>query len=95
MARSFTNVKFLSALIVDGFSTTISRRGYAAATQGVASKGGNGISSKMAKKTGEDTVGNTEKVSWVPDPKTGNYKPENSNEIDAADLRAMLLTKKN
>ncbi|KAJ7972978.1 Late embryogenesis abundant protein Lea5 [Quillaja saponaria] len=97
MARSFANVKLLTAaLVFDGFSNTISRRGYAAATQGIASsatKGG--VSSKMAKKTGEEAVGATEKEAWVPDPKTGNYRPANTNEIDAADLRAMLLNKKN
>jgi len=34
------------------------------------------------------------KVSWVPGPVTGYYKPENIKDIDAADLRAKLLPKK-
>jgi len=33
------------------------------------------------------------KVSWVPDPVTGYYKPENIKDIDAADLRAKFLHK--
>ncbi|XP_009335697.2 protein SENESCENCE-ASSOCIATED GENE 21, mitochondrial [Pyrus x bretschneideri] len=101
MARSFSNAKFLSALVVDGFSSTISRRGYAVGSQGVASsvvRGGgatNPRSVNMTKKnSGEEKVGSTFKVSWVPDPKTGVYGPENGAEkIDAAELRAALLKK--
>lgn len=68
------------------------RRGYAgtaqSATRGVISS----MSGKMvAPKTGEDKA---EKVSWVPDPVTGYYKPENIKEIDVAELRATLLGKK-
>ena len=34
-------------------------------------------------------------TAWAPDPVTGYYRPENSSvEIDAADLRAMLLNHK-
>ena len=74
------------------------RRGYAAASQGVASsvaRSGNSGSS-MVKKQGEEIVGSTEKVSWVPDPVTGYYRPENRvDEIDVAELRAILLNNKN
>ncbi|KAK4559041.1 hypothetical protein RGQ29_008327 [Quercus rubra] len=98
MARSFSNAKLLSALVVDGFSNTINRRGYAAASQGVASsvaRSGNSGSS-MVKKQGEEIVGSTEKVSWVPDPVTGYYRPENRvDEIDVAELRAIFLNNKN
>ncbi|KAH7517055.1 indole-3-acetic acid-induced protein ARG2 [Ziziphus jujuba] len=98
MARSFSNAKLLSALVVDGFSTAISRRGYAAASQGVVSsvaRGGAGGSGRnVVKKSGEEIVGSTEKVSWTPDPVTGYYRPENgAQEIDVAELRAMLLKK--
>ncbi|KAI4349675.1 hypothetical protein L6164_010235 [Bauhinia variegata] len=89
MARSFANVKLLSTLV----SNALARRGSAATTQGLATKGG-GVSSKIAKNAGEESVGATDKVSWVPDPKTGYYKPENTQEIDVAELRATLLNKK-
>ncbi|PNX81707.1 indole-3-acetic acid-induced protein ARG2-like [Trifolium pratense] len=35
-------------------------------------------------KTGEEVVSSTYKVSWVPDPVTGYYKPENVKDVDAA-----------
>lgn len=93
MAASFANAKAISSLI----TKAINRRGFsAAASQGVVSKGGAARSSAaMVKKTGEEKiVGSTEKVSWVPDPRTGFYRPENvAEEIDVAELRASLLKK--
>ncbi|KAK8614540.1 hypothetical protein V6N13_068340 [Hibiscus sabdariffa] len=93
MARSFSNAKIFSSFVADGISNVISRRGYAAAaSQGIVSSGvrggaGPGRSEEMA-------GGAKEKVSWVPDPVTGCYRPENSaKEIDVAELRAMLLKK--
>ena len=73
------------------------RRGYAAASQGVVSSlarsGGSGT--RMVKKQGEEVVGSTEKVSWVPDPVTGYYRPENRvDEIDVAELRSIFLNNK-
>ena len=83
-------------LIFDGGVWYIS--GYVVASQGVASsvaRSGNSGSS-MVKKQGEEIVGSTEKVSWVPDPVTGYYRPENRvDEIDVAELRAILLNNKN
>ncbi|MBA0610507.1 hypothetical protein Godav_011348 [Gossypium davidsonii] len=99
MARSLSNAKLFSTFVVDGISNVISRRGYAAASQGIVSsgiRGGAGRSAAtVAKKTGEDMSGGAkEKVSWVPDPVTGCYRPENCpNEIDVAELRSMLLKK--
>ena len=99
MSRSFSNAKLFSAVVVDGISNAIYRRGYAAASQGVVSnvaRGTGARSGAMMKKSGEEMVGSTEKVSWVPDPVTGYYRPENGvNEIDVADLRASLLKNKN
>ena len=104
MARSFSNAKILSAVVSDGFSSLLSSRGYAAAagSQGVASTAVKGASvaaarsSNLLKKSGEEKVGTTEKVSWVPDPVTGYYRPENrSDEIDVAELRSILLKNKN
>ncbi|XP_008235109.1 PREDICTED: indole-3-acetic acid-induced protein ARG2 [Prunus mume] len=100
MARSFSNAKLLSALVADGFSSTITRRGYAAGSQRVASsvvRGGGATSPRsvnVVKNSGEDKVRSASKVSWVPNPKTGFYGPENgAEEIDAAELRAALLKK--
>ncbi|PSR94751.1 Late embryogenesis abundant protein like [Actinidia chinensis var. chinensis] len=94
MARSFSNAKILSALVADRVSLALSRRGYAAAaaSQGVASGSSRGaVTSKggvMAKKGGEEAG----KTSWVPDPVTGYYRPENrAKEIDVAELREILL----
>ena len=65
----------------------MNRRGYAAASQGVASAS-HGV---MGKKAGEESA----KKSWVPDPVTGYYRPENrADEIDVAELREMLLNNK-
>lgn len=86
MARSFANAKAFSAIVLEGFSNPLTRRGYAAARGGVVSVG-----NKMGPtKSGEDGA-STYKVSWVPDPVTGYYKPENIKDTDAADLRAKLL----
>ena len=50
----------------------------------------------MSKKAAEEVARPTERVSWVPDPKTGYYRPENRpEEIDVAELRAVLLKNKN
>ncbi|CAN1234214.1 Late embryogenis abundant protein 2 [Linum perenne] len=47
------------------------------------------------KKTGEETPAGKQRVSsWIPDPRTGFYRPDNvAEEIDAAELRALLLKK--
>ena len=63
-----------------------------ATSQGVASGSGRGAvvarAGVMAKKGGEESG----KTSWVPDPVTGYYRPENrANEIDVAELRDLLL----
>lgn len=74
------------------------RRGYAAASQGVVSGSVSGAGSSggrsgvMGKKVGEES---TKTSSWVPDPVTGYYRPENhADEIDVAELREMLLNNK-
>ncbi|KAM7521463.1 hypothetical protein LguiA_011365 [Lonicera macranthoides] len=92
MARSFSNTKLLSAFVVDRLSVAVTRRGYAAASQGVVSSS-SVRNNMMLKKGGEEAKKNT---SWVPDPVTGYYRPENqAKEIDAAELREMLLKHKN
>ncbi|XP_050363791.1 protein SENESCENCE-ASSOCIATED GENE 21, mitochondrial [Argentina anserina] len=97
MARSFSSAKQISALV----SNTIARRGYAAGSPGLAAVRGEGAAVSVArsvnlagKKSGEEKVGSAFKVSWVPNPKTGVYGPENrADEIDAAELRNALLKK--
>lgn len=74
------------------------RRGYSAATsQGVVARGGaGGAARNVVNKSAEEKVasGSTDSVSWVPDPVTGYYRPANrAQEIDVAELRAMLLKK--
>ncbi|XP_057981176.1 protein SENESCENCE-ASSOCIATED GENE 21, mitochondrial-like [Malania oleifera] len=108
MARFFSNPKPIPALVADHISLPvnrctwgISRRGYAAAAApGVAATaaggggGGGGRSGAVVKKQGEQTGKATS--SWVPDPVTGYYRPENlADEIDVVDLRNMLLRHKN
>ncbi|KAK2418734.1 indole-3-acetic acid-induced protein ARG2 [Trifolium repens] len=94
MARSFANAKVFSAIVLQEFSNTLTRRGFVAATESATRGGVVSIGNKMGpKKTGDDVV-STYKVSWVPDPVTGYYKPENIKDVDAAELRAKLLQKK-
>ena len=96
MTRSFSNAKLLSALV----SNTIARRGYAAGSPGLAAVRGEVAAASVTrsvnleKKSGEDKVGSVFKVSWVPNPKTGVYGPENrADEIDVAERRNALLKK--
>ena len=81
-------MKLLSALVVDEISIALNRRGYAATSQGVVSRGGG--AARMAKKQVEEK--GEAPSPWVPDPKTGFYRPENrAEEIDVVELRNMLL----
>ncbi len=98
MARSFSNAKVLSALVVDGMSLAIHRRGYAAASGAASSAVRAQKSGVMVKKMGEEMmkVRASETSAWVPDPVTGYYRPENqTKQIDVAELRAMHLKHKN
>ncbi|KAK9281911.1 hypothetical protein L1049_004819 [Liquidambar formosana] len=95
MARSLSSAKLLSAFVVDEISVAINRRGYTAASQGVASNVARGGGARMVKKQGEEIAGKTETSPWVPDPVTGYYRPENrAEEIDVAELRHTLLKHK-
>ncbi|CAI0395381.1 unnamed protein product [Linum tenue] len=91
MARSISSAKLLSAAVTRAITNG---RGFSAAAAATAGKAtpGNAATSGMVKKTGE--AGNKVSTSWVPDPRTGFYRPENvAEEIDAAELRALLLKK--
>ncbi|KAL3827813.1 hypothetical protein ACJIZ3_016615 [Penstemon smallii] len=90
MSRSFSNAKSVSAFISHEISAVVTRRGYAAASQAGGVR--NGSPNVMMKKGGSKE---STKTPWVPDPVTGYYRPENhSKEIDAAELREMLLKNK-
>ncbi|KAL2499707.1 Poly [ADP-ribose] polymerase 2 [Abeliophyllum distichum] len=74
-------------------SAVVTRRGYAAASSqsSVSSSVRGGASNVMMKKGEKEST----KTSWVPDPVTGYYRPENqTKEIDAAELRENLLKNK-
>ncbi|PPS14307.1 hypothetical protein GOBAR_AA06274 [Gossypium barbadense] len=92
MALSFSNAKLFSTFVVDGISNVISRRGYAAASQGIVSSGIRGGAGRSAaavvKKTGEEMSGGAkEKVSWVPDPSDGSKEAVNSLKLsDSQDI---------
>ncbi|CAA2997377.1 protein SENESCENCE-ASSOCIATED GENE 21, mitochondrial-like [Olea europaea var. sylvestris] len=95
MARSFSNFKIVSAFVANKVSAASTGRGYAAAAQGGVSKSlsSGGVAPNMILKKGVEESGKS--TSWVPDPVTGYYRPENqAAEIDAAELRALLLKNK-
>ncbi|XP_047329656.1 protein SENESCENCE-ASSOCIATED GENE 21, mitochondrial [Impatiens glandulifera] len=90
MARSIANAKVFSVLIADAIS--VSRRGYSAASSQAPAVTGSvrsgGINLIPTKGSEESLI----KSPWVPDPKTGFYRPENHpEEMDAAVLREMVL----
>ncbi|OAY49507.1 indole-3-acetic acid-induced protein ARG2 [Manihot esculenta] len=93
MARSFSDAKFLSAFITKAINGRgLSASAPAAPQGGVRSlpKGG----ASAVKKIAEEKIASAQKVAWIPDPNTGCYRPENvTEEIDAAESRAMLLKK--
>ncbi|KAF8112915.1 hypothetical protein N665_0058s0016 [Sinapis alba] len=94
MARSLSTAKTLSVIIVREFSNTIFRRGFAVAADTAlhGSVASGGTASVMKKNVGEES---SEKAPWIPDPKTGYYRPATvSQEIDPAELRAVLLNNK-
>ncbi|GAA0170018.1 hypothetical protein LIER_40871 [Lithospermum erythrorhizon] len=82
MARSFSNSKIVSTFVVDKISIALKsiREEQHDVDEG----------SKAATTTTSSAT-----TPWVPDPKTGYYRPDNRpNEIDAAQLRQMLLNHK-
>uniref|UniRef100_A0A1J3FNN3 Late embryogenesis abundant protein Lea5 n=1 Tax=Noccaea caerulescens TaxID=107243 RepID=A0A1J3FNN3_NOCCA len=96
MARSLCNAKILSVFVKEELSSAIFRRGFAVAantvSQGSVPSAETASAAVMKKKVGQES---SEKAPWVPDPKTGYYRPETvSEEIDPAELRALLLNNK-
>ncbi|KAK4763170.1 hypothetical protein SAY86_008938 [Trapa natans] len=99
MTPSLSNGKILSAAVVQGISPSIKGRGFsAAASQGIARVGRGGSNSSVMAKKGvkEKDVPAPHRPSWVPDPKTGYYRPDDvAEQVDAAELRAALLKQNN
>ncbi|CAN1176218.1 Late embryogenis abundant protein 2 [Linum perenne] len=86
MSRSFATAGLLSAALTNA----IRNRGFSSSAAAVttAVKGGAISAASRVKKTGQRVS------SWIPDPRTGFYRPDNvAEEIDAAELRALLLKK--
>ncbi|CAN1234211.1 Late embryogenis abundant protein 2 [Linum perenne] len=89
MSRSFATAGLLSAALTNA----IRNRGFSSSAAAVttAVKGGAVSAAGRMKKTGEETPAGKH---WIPDPRTGFYRPDNvAEEIDAAELRALLLKK--
>ncbi|KAJ9543172.1 hypothetical protein OSB04_022879 [Centaurea solstitialis] len=87
------STKLISSFIVDQLSVVISRRGFAMASHGSVSGTVRGSGVAMMKKGGDESKKSS--TPWVPDPVTGYYKPEDqTNQLDAADLRELLLKNK-
>lgn len=92
MARSLSNAKVFVSLVAENFSVALNRRGFAAASSGVA---GIGRGSGRMGKAAQEEVGRSAENSWVPDPVTGYYRPANrADEIDVAELREIFLKQK-
>ncbi|CAN1176216.1 Indole-3-acetic acid-induced protein ARG2 [Linum perenne] len=93
MSRSFATAGLLSAAV----TKAIRNRGFSSSASAAATavKGGAVSAAGRVKKTGEETPAGKQRVSsWIPDPRTGFYRPDNvAEEIDAAELRALLLKK--
>ncbi|KAF3456240.1 hypothetical protein FNV43_RR00890 [Rhamnella rubrinervis] len=87
-------------LFIDALSLSVSRRGYAAASQGSLSAGfgrGGSRSGFMGKVEDKAVIKDNSGAStaWAPDPLTGYYRPANcATEIDPVELRQMLLNQK-
>ncbi|XVE82163.1 hypothetical protein DITRI_Ditri15bG0124700 [Diplodiscus trichospermus] len=105
MVRSLSSLKLLAASVSDGLISRSISRGYSAAAQQgavMASFGRGGSTPSTAGMVGEverrvvkQEPGAWVSSAWAPDPVTGYYRPENcAAEIDAAELREMLLNHK-
>ncbi|KAI3966926.1 hypothetical protein MKX01_017577 [Papaver californicum] len=92
MACSLSNTKLVLTAVIDGISLSINRsRGITS----VATQAAVGSSVVRGDKMKKQSTAVTEESSWVPDPVTGYYRPENhADDIDVAELRETLLNQK-
>ncbi|XP_077228641.1 protein SENESCENCE-ASSOCIATED GENE 21, mitochondrial-like [Tasmannia lanceolata] len=97
MARFLSNPNLLAS-IVESLALSVTRRGVSTASQGAVSnmaRGGSSRGGGAIIKGEEKSIIKGGEASWVPDPKTGFYRPMNSaTEVDVADLREALLSHK-
>ncbi|XP_022760594.1 late embryogenesis abundant protein Lea5-D-like [Durio zibethinus] len=100
MARFLSSFKLFATSVSDGLSLSVFRRGYsAAAPHGALTASRPGMVGKIEQRGAVDVMkeesGPGVSSAWAPDPVTGYYRPENcAAEIDAAELREMLLNHK-
>ncbi|KAI4364449.1 hypothetical protein MLD38_020539 [Melastoma candidum] len=103
MARSLASAKSVVSSLADNlFLPVASRRGFAVSpavgSGGVFSGGGYGggmPAGGLTRKMDQAAGGSARESPWAPDPVTGYYRPaDRAVEIDAAELRAMLLNPK-
>ncbi|KAM3267457.1 hypothetical protein P3S67_032380 [Capsicum chacoense] len=93
MARYFPNSKIVCAFVVDSISAAIQSCADTRMASQVAASSNGRSSNVMMKKVVKES--NKTTTSWGPDPVTGYYRPESHvKEIDAAELRNMLLKHK-
>ncbi|KAF8724394.1 hypothetical protein HU200_021430 [Digitaria exilis] len=84
--------------VASGCASLLSqRRGYSVAVAVVKGPGRMAVEKVAKRVMGKKvTAAAQEKTAWVPDPVTGYYRPAGGaiKEVDAADLRAKLLTQR-
>ncbi|KAI3968548.1 hypothetical protein MKX01_007858 [Papaver californicum] len=92
MAGSLSNTKLVLSALIDGISLSINR------SRGITSVASQAVGSSVVRgdKVKKQSAGAvTEESSWVPDPVTGYYRPENhADDIDVAALRETLMNQK-
>ncbi|KAI3900952.1 hypothetical protein MKW92_018468 [Papaver armeniacum] len=91
MAGSLSNTKIVLTALIDGLSLSINR------SRGITSVASQAVGSSVVRqvKVKKPSTAVTEESSWVPDPVTGYYRPENhADDIDVAALRETLLNQK-
>ncbi|KAJ3696393.1 hypothetical protein LUZ61_000098 [Rhynchospora tenuis] len=92
MARAVSTSTLSKTLLSDGISFLAQRRGFAAAAEAVRRSP---AAEDKAAAVAQLLAGKRDPDPWVPDPVTGYYRPSNRVvEVDAAELRAMLLRPK-
>ncbi|RZC53068.1 hypothetical protein C5167_011930 [Papaver somniferum] len=91
MAGSLSNTKIVLTALIDGISLSINR------SRGITTVASQAAGSSVVRqvKVKKPSTAGTEESSWVPDPVTGYYRPENhADDIDVAALRETLMNQK-
>ncbi|KAF3783951.1 Late embryogenesis abundant protein [Nymphaea thermarum] len=95
MARALSNARLFSA-VSDLSAMLLGRRNFSAPSSNPVAKVFREGSRKVTKRVETKTAGvSGEKSSWMPDPVTGNFIPEDQfGQTDVAKLRQMLLNQR-